>query len=239
MKAVILAGGLGSRLKPFTQAIPKPLLPIGETTVLETQVGNLARHGFVEIYVATNYKAGYIERFLGNGDRFGVKIAFSKETEPLGTCGPLTLLKEDLQEPFLLMNGDILTLMDFRKFYEFGKLRKSALTVATTNVATPFNFGRVIAKEDRIVRIEEKKDLRNEILAGIYFMSPEIFKHIPEKTFYGIDHLITDMLKHNVVISRYLMKEYWLDIGRVDDFEKAQSAYREHFEAQETPPKVA
>lgn len=230
LKAVILAGGLGSRLKPFTQAIPKPLLPIGETTVLETQISNLAHYGFKDIYIATNYKAGYIERFLGDGERFHVNLHFSKEEQPLGTCGPLALLKEDLNEPFLLMNGDILTLMDFSRFYEFGVKKGACLTVATTNVMTPFNFGRVVTENDKIVRIEEKQDLRNEILAGIYFMTPEVYQHIPEKTFFGIDHLVTSLLQKKVPIMRYLMKEYWLDIGRVDDFEKAQSAYKEHFD---------
>lgn len=231
-KAVILAGGLGSRLKPFTQAIPKPLLPIGETTVLETQITNLTSHGFTEIHIATNYKAGYIERFLGDGERFKAKLHFSQEEKPLGTCGPLSLLKDHLTEPFLLMNGDILTLMDFAKFYEFGMKKKDcALTVATTNVMTPFNFGRVVTKDDTIIRIEEKKDLRSEILAGIYFMTPDIYNHFPHGQYFGIDHLITGMLKKNIPVMRYLMKEYWLDIGRVDDFEKAQSAYKEHFES--------
>src|SRR3970040_505646 len=109
MKAVILAGGLGTRLKPFTEAIPKPLLPIGEKSVLEIQIQHLAKYGFDEIYIATNYKANYVESFIGDGQRMGVRITFSKEEKPLGTCGPIRLLKDELTEPFLLMNGDILT----------------------------------------------------------------------------------------------------------------------------------
>ena len=107
MKAVILAGGLGTRLKPFTQAIPKPLLPIGEQSLLEIQIRNLVRDGFPEVFICTNYKAAYVEQFIGDGSRLGANVRFSKEEEALGTCGPLSLLREELTEPFILMNGDI------------------------------------------------------------------------------------------------------------------------------------
>src|SRR5512134_2877623 len=113
MKAVILAGGLGERLRPFTQAIPKPLLPIGEQSLLEIQICKLAESGFREIYIATNYKSEYIENFIGNGSQFGVAIHYSRERKRLGTCGPLSLLRRELDSPFVVMNGDILTTMDF------------------------------------------------------------------------------------------------------------------------------
>src|SRR5512135_2689713 len=106
MKAVILAGGLGSRLKPFTEVIPKPLLPIGEKSVLEIQIGRLKKYGFDEIYLATNYKSEYIGNFFGDGSRYNVKLTISKEDKPLGSAGPLLLLKEQLTEPFIVMNGD-------------------------------------------------------------------------------------------------------------------------------------
>jgi NDP-sugar pyrophosphorylase family protein len=229
MKAVILAGGLGTRLKPFTSAIPKPLLPVGESTVLETQITNLARHGFRQVFLATNYKSEYIRGFLGDGSRLGVEFFWSKESIPLGTCGPLRLLKKHLTEPFLVLNGDILTLMDFSRFYAFGLKQNVELTVATVRVRTPFNFGSVISKNDRICHIEEKHDLVTECLAGIYFMTPGIFPHIPRNTYFGMDHLILDLLAQRHPIGRYLMKEYWLDIGRIDDYAEAQEAYQRHF----------
>jgi len=105
MKAVILAGGLGTRLRPFTEIIPKPLLPIGEKSVLEIQIEHLKKNGFDEIFLATNYKSEYIENFFGDGSRYGVKLRVSKEDKPLGTVGPLTLLREQLAEPFLVING--------------------------------------------------------------------------------------------------------------------------------------
>ncbi|MCX6147017.1 MAG: sugar phosphate nucleotidyltransferase [Candidatus Kapabacteria bacterium] len=228
-KAVILAGGLGSRLKPFTDAIPKPLLPIGEKSVLEIQIENLAKYGFKEIFIATNYKAHYIESFIGNGEKMGVKVTFSNEDKPLGTCGPLSLIKDKLDEPFLLMNGDILSTIDYRKMYDYGMNKEADFTVVTKEIRTPFNFGSVQVENDFITDVQEKPDLIIEIVAGMYFMRPEIFKFIPDDTYFGIDTLIKDMIKANAPIGRYLMKEYWLDIGRLDDYNEAQLAYKTHF----------
>jgi NDP-mannose synthase len=228
-KAVILAGGLGARLKPFTQAIPKPLLPIGEKSVLEIQIENLSRHGFKEIYIATNYKADYVESFIGDGQRMGVRITFSKEEKPLGTCGPLSLLRDKLREPFLLMNGDILSAIDFDKMFAYGLSMPCDLTVVTKEIRTPFNFGSVKTRDNFIIAVEEKPDLVIEVLAGIYCMKPGIFQYIPNDTYFGVDHLIKKMLAHPAAIGRYLMTEYWLDIGRIDDYNEAQSAYAQHF----------
>ena len=117
MKAVILAGGLGTRLRPFTQIIPKPLLPIGEKSVLEIQIEHLKKSGFDEIFLATNYKSEYIGNFFGDGSRYGVKLEISKEDQPLGTAGPVRLLKDRLPDPFIVMNGDILTDLDYTAFF--------------------------------------------------------------------------------------------------------------------------
>src|SRR3972149_8127635 len=141
MKAVILAGGLGTRLEPFTKVIPKPLLPVGESSVLEIQILSLKRHGFKEIFIATNYKAEYVETFLGDGGEYDVKLTFSKETKPLGTVGPLSLLKSKLTEPFLLMNGDVLTTFNFAKAYKKAIALKANLTVVTKQIVAPFDFG--------------------------------------------------------------------------------------------------
>lgn len=229
MKAVLLAGGLGNRLKPLTDTVPKPLLPIGEKSILEIQINRLSQQEFKEIFVATYYKADYVESFIGNGYRHGVKITFSKEETPLGTCGPLSLLKDQLNEPFILMNGDILTTINFQFLYRFGMKQESDLTVVTKKIRTPFNFGSVVTQEDRIIDIEEKPDLELEILAGIYFMKPAIMDHIPDRTYFGIDDLIKTMLTQSQNVSRYLMKEYWLDIGSMDSYHEAQEAYEEHF----------
>jgi len=229
MKAVILSGGLGTRLKPFTEVIPKPLLPIGEKAVLEIQIENLKRHGFDSIYLATNYKSNYIENFFGDGSKYGVELIISRENEPLGTAGPIKLLEQRLKEPFLVMNGDILTLLNYRAMYEFASSKSSFLTIGTKEIVTPFQFGNIYFDGDLVTGIEEKPDIKTTILAGIYVFKPEILEIIPPGQMYGMDKLIKDILSRNLPITRYPINEYWLDIGRLDDFEKAQQIYNEHF----------
>ena len=229
MQAVILAGGLGARLRPFTQVIPKPLLPVGESSVLEIQIQTLRNHGIIDIFIATYYRADYIQAFLGDGSRYGVRLHYSTETKPLGTCGPVSLLKDQLTEPFVLMNGDILTTLDFSRLARFATHTDADLTVVTKEISTPFRFGKVVATDHYITDIEEKPDFTFEIVAGIYVMQPSIFPLIPEDTYYGIDNLIKYMLRQKKLIARYPLTEYWLDIGQVDDYQVAQEAYNQHF----------
>lgn len=229
MKAVILAGGLGTRLKPFTEVIPKPLLPIGEKAVLEIQMEHLQRHGFDEIYLATNYKSAYIENFFGDGSRYGVKLFISKEENPLGTAGPLKLLENELTEPFLVMNGDILSSIDFTKFYEFGLRSDALLSITIKKIITPYAFGNIYFDGDYVTQIEEKPNIITHALAGIYFMRPDVLKLIPCGENYGMDLLIKAMLAGNMPIAKYDLHEYWLDIGRIDDFEKAQEDFTTNF----------
>lgn len=231
MKAVILAGGLGSRLKPFTDIIPKPLLPLGEKTVLEIQLEQLRKSGFNEVFLAVNYKADYIQSYLGNGEKYGVQLNYSIEEKPLGTCGPITLLKEQLKdEPFLLMNGDILTKADLGALYRFAiQFPDSFLTIITKVITTPFRFGNISSRGDYVTGVEEKPDLKFEILSGIYFLKPGVFDFIPHNEFFGIDTLIKKMLAERQPITKSILKEYWLDIGVVEDYEKAREIYFQHF----------
>ena len=233
MKAVILAGGLGTRLKPFTEVIPKPLLPIGEKAVLEIQIEHLKQHGFDEVYLATNYKSNYIENFFGDGSRYGVKLIISKEEKQLGTAGPLTLLKSELTEPFILMNGDILSSINFTDFYNFAIKRDSVLSISIKKMIMPYSFGNIFFNEDIVTGIEEKPDIVTYALAGIYMMKPEIMNFIPDNEYYGMDSLIKNMLSAKSPISKYELNDYWLDIGRVDDFESAQKDFKENFYSKE------
>jgi len=231
MKAIILSGGLGTRLKPFTEVIPKPLLPIGEKAVLEIQIEHLKNNGFDHIFLATNYKSEYIENFFGNGDKYGVKLTISKEEKPLGTAGPVKLLQNQLNnEPFLVMNGDILTLLPYRKLYDFACSKETLLTIATKDIYTPFQFGNIHTEGDFVTGIEEKPNIKTTILAGIYIFKPGILELIPDNTMYNMDKLIINMLARGLPISHYPIQEYWLDIGQVGDYEKAQEIYKEHFQ---------
>lgn len=230
MQAVILAGGLGSRLQPFTEVIPKPLLPLGERSILEVQLRSLEEAGATEAFLATNYMSDFIAAFVGDGSKFGFPVRISKETEPLGTCGPLSLLRDRLKKPFVVMNGDILTRLDFGRFYQWASAQEALLTVATKVITTPFRFGNVsVSADDLIVDIDEKPEFTLEVVAGIYCMKPQIFDYIPTGRLYGMDNLIKDMIASHQPVARYLIHEYWLDIGQVDDYSIARADYEKHF----------
>jgi len=225
MKAVILSGGLGTRLKPFTEVIPKPLLPVGEKAILEIQIEHLSKYGFTDIFLATNYKSNYIENFFGNGQNYGVNLKISKEEKPLGTAGPLSLLKEYLKEPFLVMNGDILCSLNYKELYDFAIKKESALTISVKKLITPFEFGNIIFEGDNVLSIEEKPDLIHYILAGIYIMKPEIFDYIPNDEYFGMDKLIYKLINSGHSVAKYEILDYWLDIGRPGDYERAQKEF--------------
>lgn len=229
MKAVVLAGGLGTRLKPFTEVIPKPLLPVGEKSILEIQIERLKKHGFDEIFLATNYKSEYIKGFFGDGSRYGIKLTISREEKPLGTAGPLLLLKDELTEPFVVMNGDILSLIDFSELYNYAIAKDSLLTISVKKEVSPYAFGNIFFDGDRVKGIQEKPDIVMYILAGIYVMKPEIFQYFPPDEYFGMDILIQKLLSIGLPITKYDLKSYWLDIGRFSDYEKAQEEYQNFF----------
>jgi len=227
--AVILSGGFGTRLKPFTGAIPKPLLPIGDKALLEIQIEQLKGYGFNQIVLATNYKSRYIENFFGDGSLYGVNLRVSKENEPLGTAGPLALLQDLISEPFLVMNGDILTKLDFGMFYEFSAAKDSLMTIGTKDIVTPSRFGNLFFDGDQIIGVEEKPNIKQTIIAGIYVMKPDILDYIPRGHKFGMDELILALLHNKQKISHYNIAEYWLDIGKLDDYSAAQEVYETHF----------
>lgn len=223
--AVILSGGLGTRLRPFTNIMPKPLLPIGEKAILEVQIETLKKYGFEKVILATNYKSEYIEKFFGDGSQYGVELLISKEEKPLGTAGPLKLIEKELDVPFLVMNGDVLTDMNFQSFCDFGDEKGTLLTVALKKIILPYAFGNIAFKGDFVTNIEEKPDIITYALGGIYYMRPEILQYIPEDTDYGMDKLMIQMLEKPLPIAKYEIEGYWLDVGREDDYEKAQKLY--------------
>ena len=213
------------RLRPLTNIIPKPLLPIGESTVLEIQILALRKFGVQKVIIAANYMSDYLSAVVGSGEKYGVRMVVSQEKEPLGTCGPLTLVAEHLTEPFFMMNGDILTDIDFGKLADFALAKQAWLTVVTKEIAIPFRFGRVVADGDFITEIEEKPNYMQEILAGIYVMRSEILQLIPTATYFGIDNLIKGMLAAHRPVCKYLMHDYWIDIGQLSDYELAKPDY--------------
>jgi len=225
IKAVILAGGLGTRLWPFTQIVPKPMLPVGDRSILEIQIEHLKKYNVTDITFAVNYKADLLQSYFGDGKRFGVQLSYSLEEKELGTCGPILLLKGKLHEPFIVMNGDILSNINLKKAYDFHSAKKALLTVVSKKLTFPLSYGNIVTDGDIVVQIKEKPDVRVEIAAGIYIMSPGIFEYIPYNKHFGMDELIHTLVKRQVPVHRYKMKEYWLDIGKMEDYEKAQKDY--------------
>ncbi len=197
---------------------------------MEVQIQGLKNSGFSTIYIATNYKSKYVEAYLGDGSHLGVDLIYSREEKPLGTCGPLSLLRNELTDSFVVINGDILTKLDFSKIRKFGEQRDSLLTLGTKVITTPFRFGNVRVDDDNyVVDLDEKPELQFEILAGVYFFKPAIFELIPDDTYFGMDTLIKDMRYKGLSISRYLIEDYWLDVGQVEDYTQARDEFSDHF----------
>ena len=226
MKAVILAGGLGVRLRPLTQVIPKPLLPVGEQSVLEISISKLKKCGFDEILIATNYKSYMFESYFGDGSKFNVNITYSKEKEPLGTAGPLKLLRDKLKEPFLVIYGDILTSLDFRKLRDFHINNKADFTLVTKETILPISYGVIKSENNVIKEIEEKPEVKTQINAGIYFINPEVIDNIPEG-FFHITDLVKKLIRQGKRVMKFQLDDYWLDIGQMQDYEKAQKDVKE------------
>lgn len=238
MKAVILAGGLGKRLRPLTRKVPKPLLPIGNSTAIEICIRGLARHGVREIIVATRFQAQKVKAFLGDGSRYGVELTYTVERKPLGTCGPLSLARSRLTEPFLVMNGDVVTQLDFGDVYRFALEKDADLTVVTKEDVMQYRFGVVRAQGDDVNGLDEKPSLAADVLAGVYVMSPRVFDLIPNGRKYDVDQLINDLLARDRSVARYSMDAYWLDVGELESLRQANREYAENFgSAYDEPPR--
>jgi len=220
MRAIILAGGKGTRLRPYTVVLPKPLMPIGEYPILEVIVRQLVTHGFTHITMAVNHQAKIIQAFFGNGERWGITIDYSLEDRPLSTMGPLRLIK-DLPEDFLVMNGDILTDLNFREFFEQHEKNKNNFTVAAYRRVLKSEYGVLKINNGKLCGFEEKPEYPLDVSMGIYMVNKKTMSHIHEDGPYGFDHLMLDLLAEGKPASVRLHSGYWLDIGRPDDYMQA------------------
>lgn len=221
MRAIILSGGKGTRLRPYTVVLPKPLMPIGEFPILEVIVRQLVHYGCSHITMAVNHQARIIQSFFGNGEQWGITIDYSLETIPLGTMGPLCLLN-DLPENFLVMNGDILTDLNYRSFYEQHLENGNNFTIAAFRRVLKSEYGVLaIDANDRLCGFEEKPEYPFDVSMGIYAVNRSVLKYIPEGTPYGFDHLMLDMIAAYDPPSITRHAGYWLDIGRPDDYMQA------------------
>jgi dTDP-glucose pyrophosphorylase len=226
---ILMAGGLGTRLSPLTDECPKPLLHIGGRPLLETIVINLAKHGFRNINISVNYRADMIEDHFGDGSQWGVNIRYIHETKRMGTAGSLTLLSEKPKKPVIIMNGDLLTKINFKQLVDFHTEHEAKATMCVREYEYQIPYGVVHADNELITSIVEKPIQRYFVNAGIYVINPEVLESIPRDTFYDMptlyEHLIED--KQRSVI--FPIREYWLDIGRMDDYTRANLEFLEVF----------
>lgn len=230
--AILMAGGAGKRLRPFTDHIPKPLLRLGNRPILETILTNLISHGFTKFYVSVNYKGHMIEDHFGDGSKWGVEIEYLKENEPLGTAGCLNLLPEKPQVPFLVMNGDLLTKVNFQQLLLFHEQNKvdATMCVGEYESQVPYGVVKTMNKEGEISVVDEKPVQRHFVNAGIYIMEPKILELIPGKGYLDMPSLFNQIIQGKGKAVAFPIREYWLDIGRMQDFERAQSEFPEVFD---------
>ncbi len=219
-RAIILAGGKGTRLKPFTIAIPKPLVPVGDYTILEIIIRQLAFYGFTHVTIALNHHAELIQAFFQNGDKWKIKIDYSREQTPLSTMGPLKLIP-DLPENFLVMNGDILTDMDYSQFFDFHAGGNHLFTIAACSRELKSEYGVLNIEGQNLVGFEEKPVLKYNVSMGIYCASHSVLDYIPQGQPYGFDHLMLNLIGKKLPANIYRFNGYWLDIGRPDDYAQA------------------
>ncbi|MDC3959409.1 nucleotidyltransferase family protein [Polyangium jinanense] len=227
MKAIVLAGGKGSRLKPYTALIPKPLMPIGEQTIVEILLRQLALYGVNDVTLCTGHQAGLIEAVLGEGSRYGVKLSYRREEQPLGTIGPLRAIAHELPERFLVMNGDILCDLDFAELAKRSAEANAPLTVCVFERATKIDLGVLeLDPEGSVTGFREKPTYSFWVSMGIYAMSREtLLRFVPEGVPFGFDQLMHALLAARVPIQTHPFRGHWLDIGRSDDFAEAQDEF--------------
>lgn len=219
-RAIILAGGKGSRLRPYTIVLPKPLMPIGEFPILELVVKQLIKNGFDHISMAVNHQASLIKAFFNDGKKWSIKIDYFEEEEPLGTMGPIPNIK-NLPDNFLVMNGDILTDLNYKEFYNYHLEKKSLFTISSKVRSQKIDYGVLKSDNTGILKgFQEKPSIDYLVSMGIYMVNKNILKYIPN-SFYGFDSLMLDMLKRKKIVNIKKFHGYWLDIGRPDDYEKA------------------
>jgi NDP-sugar pyrophosphorylase family protein len=222
MKAVILAGGLGTRLRPLTFAVPKPLIPVGERPILESVIGNLKSHGVTDVYLAVGYRAELIETYFQDGRQFGVTIHYSREEKRLGTAGPVRLIRDrfGISEPVVVMNADIITKLDFRTLYQAHLKESAAITVGIRQFECVVPYGVVQMEQGWILSIEERPKLSFNINCGIYVVNPGVLDLVPENRFFDMPDLLQTAIKAGHRTVGYEVREPWMAIENLGDLEE-------------------
>ena len=225
MRAIILAGGQGTRLRPYTITFPKPLVPVGgEMPIIEVIIRQLARAGFSRLTFAVNHKANLIRAFCGDGSQWGIRIDYSLEEKPLSTIGPLTLI-DDLPDNFLVMNGDLLCDLDYRAFLEHHARSGNEITVSTYKRSLSSDFGVLKLDGGVVVGFEEKPVFHFDVSMGVYCISRSVIGRLKKGAPYGFDNLMVDGIRDGLRLEALPFDGFWLDIGRPEDYELANQEF--------------
>ena len=223
MKAVVLAGGEGTRLRPFTFSIPKPLLPIAEKPILEVILKNLKKFGITEVIISVGYQGELIKAFCADGARFGLSVKYVDEEEPLGTAGPLSLMRDCFSdgETFILMNGDIITQLNFSRMIDYHQKGKYCITLGYRTYEHKLPFGVLELEGNNLCGVVEKPSTAYNVSAGIYVLDASVINYVPAKTFFTMPDLANKLLQKKYRIGAYRIEEYWLGIENIDHFNEA------------------
>jgi len=228
MQAVILAGGKGRRLLPYTTVLPKPLMPIGDHPILEVILRQLKHYGFQRVTICTGYLHELIHTYIGGSSSTGLDISYTHESVPLGTIGPLRLIP-DLGSDFLVMNGDILTDLDLSAFMKAHISRRAIATVATYQRDVNIDFGVLDRNgKDKIVAFREKPTYHFHVSMGVYAFSKKILRYVPDDKPFGFDQLMYALTDEKAAVYSYPHEGYWLDIGRPDDYARALEEFEKY-----------
>jgi len=228
-KVVLMVGGLGTRLRPLTEHTPKPMLKVGDKPILETIILNFKKYGFTNIILSVSYKSEIIEAYFGDGSNFGVNIEYIYEEKRMGTAGALSLMREKLNEPFFVMNGDLLTNLNFESMMKFHLDNKSVATMGVREYDFQVPYGVVNVDGIDIVNIQEKPILNFFVSGGVYILDPKVLDFIPDNEFYDMPTLFETLMDNGLKSVSYAIREYWLDIGRIEEYHKANSDYQKIF----------
>jgi len=228
-KVVLMVGGLGTRLRPLTENIPKPMLKVGSKPLLETIILNFKKYGFTNIILCVSYKSEIIENYFKDGREHGVQIEYIRENKRLGTAGALSLAKDKLSESFFVMNGDLLTNINFEHMMEYHISNNSMATMGVREYDFQVPYGVVTVDGKNILSIEEKPVHKFFVSAGVYILDNKVLDFIPDNKFYDMPTLFENIIEHKLKTISFPIHEYWLDIGRMEEFEKANSEYHEVF----------
>lgn len=221
---VLMAGGLGSRLKPLTDDCPKPLLKICGKPILESILENLIEYGFSRFSMAVNYKANMVEDHFGDGSNWGVEISYIREKKPLGTAGALRFVPET-EKPIIVMNGDVLTKINFQLLVDFHEEHKPAATMCVREYNLQVPYGVAQIDNQQLIGIDEKPIQRFLVSAGIYILEPEVLSLIPANRVFDMPTLFQKLAEQKSRVSVFPVREYWLDIGHMDDLERANGDF--------------